>query len=268
MCYSNYGEVPQINACGSVINGYYYDLYTGQGPNTTENKEETRYEFDENTTINEHGYSTANGMLASTTGNITGIYDMNGGSWERVAAYLNNGNENLDNYGKSTSNTDVKYFENGKVKSEYSSLWEGYEVSEEEKNNKIKGLEENEFLTQTDLWKNKDNTYNSVRKRITDETFELLKQVKGIGVNEVANSHSYYGKLSDGIYQWFTDAGDTTTKYGRTWNSDLVLIGHASFPFVLRGGGCGGGSGSGVLCSDITYGFANYNQGFRAVLVV
>jgi len=35
------------------------------------------------------------GVKASTTGNVTGIYDMSGGSWERVAGYVNNGHENL-----------------------------------------------------------------------------------------------------------------------------------------------------------------------------
>ena len=38
---------------------------------------------------------------SSTTGNIYGIYDMSGGEWERVAAYVNNGNGNLVNYGAS-----------------------------------------------------------------------------------------------------------------------------------------------------------------------
>ena len=31
----------------------------------------------------------------STTGNVYGVYDMAGGLWERVAAYINNGNDNL-----------------------------------------------------------------------------------------------------------------------------------------------------------------------------
>ena len=38
---------------------------------------------------------------ASTTGNIYGIYDMSGGTWERVAAFVNNGNETLSNFGSS-----------------------------------------------------------------------------------------------------------------------------------------------------------------------
>ena len=35
----------------------------------------------------------------STTHNATGVYDLNGEAWERTAAYVNNGNENLGTYG-------------------------------------------------------------------------------------------------------------------------------------------------------------------------
>ncbi|MBE6149417.1 MAG: hypothetical protein E7170_01675 [Firmicutes bacterium] len=37
----------------------------------------------------ENAYNTEIGGLASTTGNITGVYDMSGGAWEYVAAYAN-----------------------------------------------------------------------------------------------------------------------------------------------------------------------------------
>ena len=40
---------------------------------------------------------------ASTTGNIYGIYDMSGGEWEAIPAYLKNGNSNLER-GKSFTN--------------------------------------------------------------------------------------------------------------------------------------------------------------------
>ena len=46
-------------------------------------------------------YETSNGQLASTTGNLYGVYDMSGGVWERTAGYLNNDNGNLKTYGKS-----------------------------------------------------------------------------------------------------------------------------------------------------------------------
>ncbi len=44
-----------------------------------------------------NAYHTAKGAQASTTGNIYGIYDLSGGAWERVAAYISNGNSSLSN---------------------------------------------------------------------------------------------------------------------------------------------------------------------------
>ena len=42
-----------------------------------------------------NAYNTTNGMLASTTGNVTGVYDMSGGSWEYV----------MGNYAKTAGNS-------------------------------------------------------------------------------------------------------------------------------------------------------------------
>ena len=57
-------------------------------------------------------YNTPTGYLASTTGNITGIYDMSGGSYEYVAAYIN-GHGQDNNSGLSTAelNNNTKYFD-------------------------------------------------------------------------------------------------------------------------------------------------------------
>ena len=44
-----------------------------------------------------NAYNTTKGAGASTTGNIYGIYDLSGGAWERVAAYITNGNSSLNN---------------------------------------------------------------------------------------------------------------------------------------------------------------------------
>ena len=44
------------------------------------------------------------GTKASTTGTIYGIYDMSGGTWERTAGLVNNGNERLATYGQSLLN--------------------------------------------------------------------------------------------------------------------------------------------------------------------
>ncbi|MGI6324518.1 MAG: type II secretion system protein [Bacilli bacterium] len=54
-------------------------------------------------------YNTTNGQKASTTGNIYGIYDMSGGAWERVSAYVNNAHTNLTTYGPQIISADSKY---------------------------------------------------------------------------------------------------------------------------------------------------------------
>ena len=57
----------------------------------------------DNTTVTD-AYNIGNGPQASTTGNVYGVYDMSGGAWEYVAAYINNGNASLTNNGSSLVN--------------------------------------------------------------------------------------------------------------------------------------------------------------------
>ena len=322
LCYSQYGEVPKINSTGSYINisitteqsdgstktsssSWYYNMYTGAGPisggdegiqgrnisrkitkdktgaitsQSTTNQTGTAYNEEVN------GYNTTNGNLASTTGNIYGIYDMNGGAWERVATYLDNNNGNLNSYGQSTTrneeNQTIKYIENGKLNSKYSSLWETYTVSNEEKNSagstgeiEVQGVGK---ITQGSLWNwnNKSTAYNTARKRLTEATFKNMEKVKGIGVNEVNDKCSYYAPYGSnsnsqnwGCFQTAKDTStNTTQEYVRTWDGDYTLIGHASSPFVMRGGNCDNGSGAGVLYTYAADGNANNHNGFRPVL--
>ena len=66
---------------------------------------------------NNSGYNTGGGTTEayksntnqSTTGNITGIYDMSGGAIEYVAAYVNNESSNLTYYGNSLYTAESKY---------------------------------------------------------------------------------------------------------------------------------------------------------------
>ena len=64
------------------------------------------------------------GQAASCTGTIYGIYDMSGGTWERFAAIVNNGNGNLNTYGKAIMNA----LNNGKS-SEYVTVYPKGETS-------------------------------------------------------------------------------------------------------------------------------------------
>ena len=53
-------------------------------------------------------YTSTQGVRASTTGNVYGVYDMSGGAWEYVAGYVNNGNSNLTTYGSSLVSGEVR----------------------------------------------------------------------------------------------------------------------------------------------------------------
>ena len=53
-------------------------------------------------------YTSTQGVKASTTGTVYGVYDMRGGAWEYVAGYVNNGDSNLTSYGSSLVNGDAK----------------------------------------------------------------------------------------------------------------------------------------------------------------
>ena len=71
LSYSKYGRVPMDNNCGSIVSGsHYYDMMTGAGPASSTT--ESRYNYDASTFETTHSYSSDNGKLASTTGNIYG----------------------------------------------------------------------------------------------------------------------------------------------------------------------------------------------------
>ena len=73
LSHSKYGinTEARINNNSSYITGYAANIKAASA-STTENQP----------------YNTETGYLASTTGNITGVYDMSDGSWEYVAGYL------------------------------------------------------------------------------------------------------------------------------------------------------------------------------------
>ena len=263
LCYSECGSVPMTNGTGTLSSGHYYDLYTGQGPKSS--GDEGIYSYDAS-----HNYSTSNGVLSSTTRNVTGVYDMAGGAWERVAGYLDNSNGNLEYYGKSDDGT-IQYFQNGKLNSRYASLWDSYEVSEEEKNNKITL---SDGTVETGLWDESKTAlkYQEARYKLTKYNYDHMANHKGIGVNEVSSTFAFYAPSgTNENWNWFTSAANAVSGsagYGYAWDGDRTLIGHLACPFVLRGGGCNVGSGAGVLYSYITSGYPSYLDGFRAALVV
>ncbi|MCL2859738.1 MAG: hypothetical protein FWF46_04095 [Oscillospiraceae bacterium] len=97
---SQYGR----NGTEVTINNY----YVGGTPKTGY-AGDFASEFIDTTGSNSYPYNTTQGVLASTTGNITGVYDMSGGVWEYVAAYVNNGDSSLNSHCLSLINAATKY---------------------------------------------------------------------------------------------------------------------------------------------------------------
>ena len=82
--YSEQTSITDKNADSITIS---YTEYAQNG--TTTSKTQTYYK-----------YHTTNGIKGTTTGNIYGIYDMSGGSWEYMADYLANGTTSVVTYFK------------------------------------------------------------------------------------------------------------------------------------------------------------------------
>ncbi len=101
---SNYGINKEIN-----INNNFNHM-TGYSAVTTTDQSDYPGTYGVDATIT-LPYNTETGYLASTTGNITGIYDMSGGSYEYVASYID-GKLGISGFNdNSISKYDKKYFD-------------------------------------------------------------------------------------------------------------------------------------------------------------
>ena len=120
---------------------------------------------------NVYTWTQASGTKASTTGTIYGIYDMSGGTWERTAAIVNNGNDsgNLNTYGKAIMNA----LNNGKS-SEYVTVYPT-------------GESKGQSIDDASKFNYAENT-----KKYGDAVLETSQ--KGIGSN---SSAVYYGDYSN-----------------------------------------------------------------------
>ena len=101
LSHSKYGIDREIN----INNNSSYK--TGYSALPSTNQHTTPGTYGDGDTYNKP-YNTEIGYLASTTGNITGIYDMSGGAWEYVAGYVSG---KTGSSGLTPTNYDSKYFD-------------------------------------------------------------------------------------------------------------------------------------------------------------
>ena len=103
-----------------------------------------------------------------------------------------------------------------------------------------------------------------------------MSKHKGIGVNEVSTSFSFYAPYTPGTennsqpWGWFKTAQEAvkgTQNYARAWIMTMYLW-DVACPFVRRRSLRSSRYGAGVLHSYISSGNALNDNGFRSVLVV
>lgn len=98
---SNYGR----SGTEITINDYYTNEQTESPFKTVVTGLTSSDSSEEKTRIlsNVSAYNTINGMKGSSTGNITGVYDLSGGLWERVSGYISDGSSQLTSNGTNST---------------------------------------------------------------------------------------------------------------------------------------------------------------------
>lgn len=192
----------------------------------------------------------------STTGNITGVYDMNGGAWEYVAGYFDNENAYLRNYGGEDK------FPGKKLDPSLEAYWDKYLVCQDEI---IAGTVDNDKV-----WPLGQEA-NQRRKTMTNERYKLMKSKKGDAMYEIIEEtgYSYYGRKTDGNYDWIKSLTTSVAERGTTvYNGDFAAFGNTYIPFLIRGGGWWDDTCTGIFASmGDSGGEDGYGIGFRPVLV-
>ena len=171
------------------------------------------------------------GQFASTTKNMYGIYDLSGGVQERTAGLISNANGNLNSNGKSVAT---------EVGINTASLVENAGTS-----TKYATIypHASESGLSTDNAKSQSNFAN----------FYTNSKMYGDATRETASSN----------------AGTNGTNWSKSsWNDDFSRFPGGGDVFFVRGGYLWHSSDAGAFAFSRSDGYANYINGFRAVLVV
>ncbi|MEG1010052.1 MAG: hypothetical protein RSF67_09630, partial [Clostridia bacterium] len=125
-------------------------------------------------------------------------------------------------------------------------------------------------LTQYEL-DNKNNTYNPIRKRITNATYNLMANMKGDGIYETIEdgNYSYWGSnsINYGAGRWIKNIDETTNNASTNWDVDYTLLGQSYYNFFFRGGSYNNSICSGIFSiSSIGGGSYDGYTGFRMII--
>ena len=223
--HSSYGSASsvRINNNSSYITGYQANNEPTCGGTGT-NEECNKYCNDGSCNI-----AYPNSVLASTTGNISGIYDMSGGAWEYVMGVL------VDEEGNPMSGTNSLY------NSGFNGTF-GCPTC----NSDTSGL--TELTGGYDFPDNK--YYDTYAYATTDEQYR--RRILGDATGEM-------GPFDNATYL-------TQTRQISSWHADRAYFVLSSVPWFVRGAAHSGGVDAGVFTFNNTYGNVNGNGSFRIIL--
>lgn len=182
LAHSRYGR----NDNQVVINNYYDKdkLKTGYGA-ISNNSE---YGNSINVT---YLWNTDNGMKASTTGNVYGIYDLVGGAIERTAAYLDNDSQSLKNEALSLYDADKKYKDI-------------YSVSTQDERNENYDLSVNNYgdaIYETSSNGDGNNSWYDANSYMTTGLYTFFYR-GGSAIDSKKASLFYFSSSSGGVYKY------------------------------------------------------------------
>ena len=249
---SQYGshESVRINNNSDYLTGYAAKNepttgYTGTNELCSENPEAcNEYGGSEKGVDGEYNtnYFNKESVVASTTNNYTGVYDMSGGAWEYMMAGIDDnstgdghtgklsaGRHNLYNSGFNGNLTCSQCNDNGiEVNHEITEISDGIDLPTDDR-----------FFDKYN-YSTSNTTYN--RGFLGDATKEM------------------------GPFQSMTY--ETQSRLVGSWYNDESWLVSDGGPWVMRGSGCDRGSGAGVFAFIYDYGRARGSLGFRLVLAI
>ncbi len=130
------GKSVRINNNSAYVTGYAATEEPTTGLNAYNGYENKQPTQDGTNTVN---YTNPDSKVASTTGNYSGVYDMNGGSWEYVMGVMKGLNNIGFTFGQSGFSTATFPFNDVNNSSKYYDVYNYYETNTEHWNRRILG---------------------------------------------------------------------------------------------------------------------------------
>ena len=243
LTYSKYGRCDDSTCTEVTIN----NVHTGWYNDATNKKFDNQWEYSapitgcagdtvsasvaSNSGDCTNKYNSSKGYLASTTGNITGIYDMSGGSWEYVMGVIEDADGNL------YSGRNSKY------------------------NSGFKGL----YGCPTC-----DSDTSGLTSNTTGLNFPDTKYYDAYVRADAISTDKWYdytaGKLGDATKEVANTKANSTSGDRGLWFNDYAYFATPAYPWFGRGGCWGNGSGAGVFYFSRDNGHALGNVSARSVL--